>query len=239
MSDAHAIVRQVNAAKHDLEQADSLIVTYLPFIKAETARFLNRSPIMGRDDELNIAMMAFHEAIQEYSVLKGSFFRFAALLIRNRLIDYQRKEERHSGLTSLDEPFDEEGATLLDTLPSSGESQEGFMHREATAEEIALLSREMQEFGISFTDVVDNCPRQNRTFEACCKVIAYAKGNDELLDEFLSSKRLPVAKLVEGSGVERKTIERHRKYLVAMLLIYTNGFEIIRGHLSRIVRGYA
>ena len=113
------------------------------------------------------------------------------------------------------------------------------MHREATAEEIALLSREIQDFGISFTDVADNCPRQNRTFDACCKVIAYAKNDADLLQDFLSSKRLPVARLVEGSGVERKTIERHRKYLVAMLLIYTNGFEIIRGHLSRIVRGYA
>ena len=239
MSDAHAIVKQVNEAKNNLEAADSLIVTYLPFIKAETAKFLNRSPVMGRDDELNIAMMAFHEAILEYSVLKGSFFRFAALLIRNRLIDYHRKEVRHSGIASLDEPFDDEGATLLDTLPSQEDEHENFMHREATAEEIALLSREIQDFGISFTDVADNCPRQNRTFDACCKVIAYAKNDADLLQDFLSSKRLPVARLVEGSGVERKTIERHRKYLVAMLLIYTNGFEIIRGHLSRIVRGYA
>lgn len=33
-----------------------------------------------------------------------------------------------------------------------------------------------------------------------------------------------------------KTLERHRNYLVAILLAYTNGYEIIRGHLSRIHR---
>ena len=38
------------------------------------------------------------------------------------------------------------------------------------------------------------------------------------------------------SGVERKTLERHRKYILAMLLIQTNGYEIIRGHLRHVLR---
>ena len=40
--------------------------------------------------------------------------------------------------------------------------------------------------------------------------------------------------LALGSGAERKTLERHRKYLVAILLAFTNGYEIIRGHLCQI-----
>ena len=32
-------------------------------------------------------------------------------------------------------------------------------------------------------------------------------------------------------------MERHRKYLVALLLIYTNGYEIIRGHLAQVMEG--
>ena len=42
-----------------------------------------------------------------------------------------------------------------------------------------------------------------------------------------------MAVLAEGAGVERKTLERHRRYLVALLLAYTNGYEVIRGHLYR------
>ena len=40
--------------------------------------------------------------------------------------------------------------------------------------------------------------------------------------------------MVNGSGVDKKTIERHRRYLVAILLAFTNGYEIIRGHLCQI-----
>ena len=59
MNDAHKIVEQVYAAKEDVRAADDLIRAYLPFIKAETAKFLKRPPIEGQDDELSITMMAF------------------------------------------------------------------------------------------------------------------------------------------------------------------------------------
>lgn len=54
--------------------------------------------------------------------------------------------------------------------------------------------------------------------------------------QLTSTGKLPMAQLSAGSGVDRKTMERHRKYLVALLLAFTNGFEIIRGHLRRIAR---
>ena len=71
------------------------------------------------------------------------------------------------------------------------------------------------------------------------RAVAYARENPQLLEDLLQSGRLPLAKLCQGSGVERKTLERHRKYLVALLLIYTNGYEIIRGHLKQMQRGGA
>ena len=82
MNDAHKIVEQVYASKEDIRAADDLIRAYLPFIKAETAKFLKRPPIEGQDDELSIAMMAFHEAIGGYSRTRGSFLKYAAMLIR-------------------------------------------------------------------------------------------------------------------------------------------------------------
>ena len=239
MNNEHKIVQQVYAAKEDVQAADRLIGTYLPFIKTETAKFLKRPPIEGHDDELSIAMIAFHEAIGGYSRTRGAFLKYAAMLIRSRLIDYSRREQRHSRVISLDAPAREENTTLGEVLVGERDPHEETASRDATRAEIEELTRQMQEFGVSLSDVADNCPKQQRTLDACRRALEYAKGNPELLEDFLKTKRLPIGQLATGSGVERKTLERHRKYMVALLLIHTNGYEIIRGHLKQVMKGVA
>lgn len=239
MNDEHKIIQQVYTAKENVQAADQLIGTYMPFIKAETAKFLKRQPVEGYDDELSIAMIAFHEAICGYSRIRGAFLKYAAMLIRSRLIDYHRKEQRHSNVVSLDTPAWDNDTPLGDILADEKDFSEEMETRDATRAEIIELTRQMNEFGVSLTDVADNCPKQQRTLNACRKALQYAKKNPKLLDEFLQTKRLPIAQLTVGSGVERKTLERHRKYMVALLLIHTNGYTIIRGHLKQVLKGVA
>lgn len=239
MNDENAMIRQVYAAKNDVQAADRLIGTYMPFIKAETAKFLKSSTAEGYDDELSIAMMAFHEAIGGYSHTRGAFLKYAAMIIKSRLIDYRRKEQRHSHVISLDAPLGQEETTMGETLTDGQNHYEEMAYRDAAREEIEELTRQMQNFGVTLSDVADNCPRQKRTLDACRRALQYAKDNPELLDEFLQTKRLPMGQLTAGSGAERKTLERHRKYMVALLLIYTNGYEIIRGHLKQVMKGVA
>ena len=56
----------------------------------------------------------------------------------------------------------------------------------------------------------------------------------ELLKRVEDTGKLPMGELSAGSGTDKKTMERHRKYLVAILLAFTNGYEIIRGHLCQV-----
>ena len=62
MQDEHELIQQVYAAKEDMEAADRLIGSYMPFIKSETAKFLKRPPMEGHDDELSIAMIEIGRA---------------------------------------------------------------------------------------------------------------------------------------------------------------------------------
>lgn len=239
MNFEHQIVRQVYEAKEDMQAADRLISSYMPFIRSETGKFLKRPPADGEDDELSIAMIAFHEAIRGYSRLRGSFLKYAALTIKSRLIDYSRRESRHTGLLSLDAPADDDGGTALEHLPDTSGTGTDLMIREATLHEIEELRLQMEDYGVTLTDVAENSPRQQRTLAACQKALLYAKNNPELMEEFLRTKRLPIARLAAGTGTERKMLERHRKYLVALLLIWSNGYEIIRGHLAQVLKGGA
>lgn len=207
----------------------------MPFIKSETAKFLKRPPDPS-DDELSIAMFAFYEAVRSYTKSRGAFLNFAALQIRSRLIDNYRREKRNKGQISLDSS-DEEQADLLETIPDGHDEYEATEMREATRQEIEELTAQMTDFGVSMTDVADNSPRQSRTVESCRRAIAYARSHPDILEDFLRTKRVPIARLAEGAAVDRKSLERHRRYLVAVLLICTNGYEILRGHIMQVLKG--
>ena len=237
-SDVHQIVSQVYEAKKNSKAADRLIEEYMPFIRSETAKFLKYPPD-DSDDELSIAMFAFYEAIRNYSRLKGSFLKFAAMQIQHRLIDNYRKERRNQGHVSLDAPVsdDTEGISMLDTLQDTETPYEDMEIREATRQEIAHLTAQMQEFGVSLNDVADNAPQQKRTLSACQKAVYYARKHPEILEEFLRTKKIPLSRLAKGAETEKKTLERHRRYLVAVLLICTNGYEIMRGHIMQVLKG--
>lgn len=234
MQKEHQIIAQVYAAKGNMQKADELIRAYIPYIRSETAKFLSRI-CTEQDDEFSIAMIAFHEAIQGYRKDKGAFLNYASMLIRNRLIDYHRKEVKHQGHVSIFEENSEDDKSLYEQLVDERDHYSESVNLEATKQEIEELSEVMKGFGVSFTDVADNSPKQERTLEACRGAIRYAAKNKELLDELLQTKRLPMAELTKGASVERKTLERHRKYILVMLLIQTNGYEIIRGHLRHVL----
>ena len=230
----HSIVFEVRAAQTDPAAADALIGQYMPFIRSETCKFTHAPIEAGHEDELSIATLAFYEAALSYQRGRGAFLPYAAAAIRNRLIDHYRVEQRHGGTVSLDVPAGEDGRLLSETLPDTRDEIAAYDLREATRAEIAEFGRQLASFGIGFSDVADNCPRQERTLAACRAVLDCARANPILLDKLLRTGRLPIRDLVLGSGVDKKTIERHRKYLVAILLAFTNGYEIIRGHLCQL-----
>jgi len=231
--DKEPLSLRVLRAQQDTQAADRLIEEYTPFIKSETAKFL-KAPVTGHEDEYSIALLAFYEAIMAYSEKRGTFPAFAAMHIRSRLIDHYRKERRHKGLTSLEEE-NEDGLSPKDTLVDDRAVYEERELREATRQEIAEYASQLAEFGIDLSAVSEQCPRQDRTLAACRELLFYARRYPEIFTELLETHKLPVGKL-EQSGVSRKTIERHRRYIVALLLAYTNGFEMIRGHIACVLK---
>lgn len=231
-----SITERVYAAKSNSAEADGLIRDYLPFIRSETSKIVGRAVREGVDDEMSIAMMAFHEAVGSYHKMRGAFLHYASVAMRRRLIDYYRREKRHSGQISIDAPTGQEETALADVLPDSSDDYRQMDMRDAARQEIAELTAQLRDFGLSLTDIADNCPKQERTLGSCQKALAYARENTRIIDELKRTKRLPLAVMVKGCGVERKTLERHRKYLMALLLIYSNGYEIIRGHLKQVLK---
>ena len=232
MSEEKDIIKKLKKAKSDIEFADEFIAEYMPFIKSEAAKFKGSFVDEG-DDEFSIAMFAFYEAIMAYNESRGGFLKFAALNIKNRLIDNYRKEHLHLSEYSLDTPEgeDEENNTLADILPSNNNEIELMPERIAAKNEIEEFSKTIAEYGLTYSDIAESCPKQERTLSICLEALSYAKKHTEIIDTLVKTKKVPLSQITKGTKISRKTLERHRKYLVAIMLAYTNGFEIIREHL--------
>ena len=233
----HDIVFQVQAAKTDPAAADGLIRQYLGFIRSETVKFLHTIPENGHEDELSIAMLAFYEAILAYEKNRGAFLPYAARAIRNRLIDYYRSEKRHGKVVSLHAPLggEENGEELLNLIPDTVDHTEEFEIRAASRREIQEFSQKLAQFGLTLSDVADNCPRQERTFAACRRVLDCARAIVRRQEAFFRSAGghlvpLRLSDVAQELAIHESTVSRaiREKYLQCARGVYPLSFFFSR-----------
>lgn len=235
MSINHDIVNQVYQAQEDLDAADDLIRAYLPYIKSQVSKYTLKF-VDDTSDELSIGLMAFHEAINSYSKLKGAFLSYASLSIKSRLIDYSRSQIRHQGMVSLDQSIDdEEDISLMDTIPSKHHNVDEYMRVQATQAEIEEFKDTLSLYDLDLEAILEAAPKQDRTLVMCHEIISYINVNPEILDAIESTHKLPITLLANETSVPKKTIEGHRKYILGMTLVLTNGFIIMRDHLEKVI----
>ncbi len=227
------MAERIYAARQDPDLTDDFIYQYLPFIKAETTRFLKRV-CDEQDDELSIAMIAFHDAMINYHRERGAFIPYASLVIRNRLTDYVRKEQRHRRVISLETQLDDD-LTLADTVAADEHDPLQDEDLQTTVAEIMEFKEQLQTFDISLDELVEQTPKQQRSLDICKKAIAFTIADRTLLQRVVQTGRLPLKEIADGAKVSRKTLERHRKYLVGIFLIFSNGYAYMREHLNEML----
>ncbi len=229
------------AAKTDERQFNELVESHRSWILRVAAEVTHRY-ITDSDDEWSIALMAFSEAVQTYEEGKGSFRGLAAMVIRRRLVDYIRSESRHGDEMSVSPAAFEDG---LDEDEASGvemqvqrrmAEQAGSAAADDTAsrarEEIAALQEILQGYGFSFFDLADASPKAEKTKKSCAQAVRALVASVLLMAQMRLRHLLPIRELSELSGVIRKILERHRKYIIASAEILDGEFPILAGYLT-------
>ncbi len=196
------------------------------------AKIVNR-PLTESDDEWSIAFIASSEALDSYNEEKGDYWGYAAVVIRNRLYDYLRKESRHSGreMSISPEAFngdlhDRDTATALE-IEVSKRSQERVVDQ-GLKEEIRALREELQDYGISFRDLSECSPKTDKTVAGCREAIRSIFLPPPLMALLRKNKSIPVKEVMQRSGVKKKLLERHRKHLIAAALVLDGDYPGMR-----------
>lgn len=226
---------------HTIQQGDvklqnELIETYKPFIAKSVSTVCKRY-IHETDDEFSIGLIAFNEAIQKYNSTKGSsLLSFADVLIKRRVIDYIRSQSKHSNISlNLNEDKEEENTHSSVEAQLSIDEYQKKTEAEHRKNEIILFSQILKEYDLSFDELVKNSPKHADARKNAMKV-AKALVEQESLRQFLMEKRkLPIKQLEDTVQVSRKTIERNRKYIMAISLILMGDYLYLRDYIKGVL----
>lgn len=215
---------------------NQFITDYQPYVAKVTSRFCKRYIDPSRDDEFSIALGAFNEAINQFSPDSGrSFLSFAETVIRRRLIDYVRKESRFTGqipYSSFEVEDDEDSVVNPVEIHQAIEQYEREKTIEERRSEIVDFNRCLQQFGITFGDLVEASPKHSDSREALFAIGALLARDSSLMSLVLTKKMLPIKELLEQVDVSRKTLERNRKFIIAVALIHCGPYPHLKHYLN-------
>lgn len=199
--------------------------------------------VTDSDDEWSIALLAFSEAVQSFREDKGSFPAFARTVIRRRLTDYFRSQGRYRAeLTVLPGAFEGElseeeinGVTLAvqRTMAENAAQDTAAQARE----EISEVKRILAGYGFSYPELAESSPKAGKTRDHCARAVRALLGDPVLREAAREKHRLPMKELAAASGVPKKILDRHRRYIIAAMEILDGDFPVMAGYLDYIRKG--
>lgn len=215
----------------DEETRSALISHYLPFI-LRTVTHVCKRRIGWNDDEASIGLIAFNEAVDRYRDEYGKTFdNFAFLMIRSRLIDEFRRKAK---IAQAETKWQDEEAEL--SIAETASSLVAFEKQEraaALAEELAYYDERLQQFGIRLEELEEVTPSHRDTRQRMIRIARMFCNKQEWLKELFLKKQLPLNEITKEVDVSKKTLERNRKYLISLILIFgCEDFARIRQTIS-------
>lgn len=211
---------------------------------SESKRFILRCAsktckrfITESDDEFEIALVAFVEAVRAFDPEAGGFKGFAALVIRRRLMDSfdklrQRTPEVLAGnAMSWDESAGAEVQKII-ALSSLGPEH-------TVKDEIDAMSGILKAYGFSFFDIAEASPRSKRTRGYCARAVNWMLDLPARILRMRQRRSLPVMELSTACEISHKVVDRHRRYIIAATEILDGDFPQLSEYLRYIKRDKA
>lgn len=212
-----------------IENKDEFIEENKKFIYGVSCKLCNRKLDWSNDDELSLALIAFNNACDTYNNEKGNFFSFAKVLIRNALIDHFRTANRNPYIMFKEE---DKASNYIDKKGSLVEFEKE-KENGIRAEEIAMLSEELSKYKIGIKDLLKASPSHIDTRNTLLKLAFRCSREEHLVEYIINKGKLPVKEMMLVTNSKRKYIEKWRRYILVLVLIFSsNEYPFIKSFLN-------
>lgn len=223
------------ARRGDKQAREDLLKAYTPLVLRVGSQVSGRYLQVGRDDEVSVGLLALNEAIDRFDPSRGApFIPFAEMVIKRRLIDYYRRQKGRSEVPLSElEAEDDEGNPLQfaeerEAIGRFTEQQEA----EDRKHEILRYAQRLADYGIKFSELVDVSPRHEDARQRAVEAARIVACNPLFAQHLQAKKELPLKQLEDQVGVSRKTLERQRKYIIALALIMLEDFYHLKAYIA-------
>lgn len=217
----------------DRDSQNFLLKTYQPFVAKCVSEVCKKYIDPLQDDEFSIGLYGFNEAMIHYSSKKGSsFFAFANIVIKRKVIDYIRSSQRFPITLSLDEVRDEEN--IGNPLEFKAAKQFYFDKQEAwyCREEIKDFNEELLKYKLSLRELIFVAPKHKDARDSSVRIARVLFDNPSLRSFVKRRKMLPIKELLKVVPVSKKTLERNRKFILATFIILNEDYLYLKEYLK-------
>ncbi|MEN1970440.1 RNA polymerase sigma-I factor [Lentibacillus sp. N15] len=219
----------------DRQAQNYLLKTYQPFIAKSVSEVCRRYIDPKRDDEFSVGLAAFNEAMMTYSAARGSsFLSFAKLVVKRKVIDYIRYIQKFPLTASLDESYDDEQMENPNEIVAVREmyqQEQDAWHRQ---EEIAEFKELLKAYKLSLTELTEVSPKHRDARDSAIHTARILFADQELKAFVERKKKLPIKALVKKVNVSKKTLERNRKYILAIFIVLNHDFIYLKDYLKEV-----
>ena len=227
--------RAVSAAKSP-EAKNRFLYSERSHILRLTARILKRT-VSDSDDVFSTALLAVSEALDSYVEEKGAFWNYAAIVIKSRILDEIRKNSSRdreiitdpaSFSGEIDYDDDSAGITLREEI-----NRKTAVYTDNDLKyELEALEEELKDYGVDLFELPECSPKSEKTKSACSELIKRFFDPPPLTELFKKKRSLPVKEMLKRSSMNRKTFDRHRKFILTSILIRCGSYEGIGAFLD-------
>ena len=174
------------AQKGDSRVRENLIADSIPWIKKLVRKHTFMISVENTD-EFSIALDAFNTAIDRFSTAKQIPFRtYASILIRNRLIDWNRQRisiHREQSFSDMD----------IGPIPYEDRLEDpagGIAYADIESEDSMIeVEYRLSLFGLSLDGLIEHFPKQRPTLLFCVKAARALSEDRELFEKTMDGKR--------------------------------------------------
>lgn len=210
---------------------EKLIEDFKPFILKAISGTLNKYVDIHNSEEFSIGLLAFNQAIDTYDPQRNKdFLYYASMVIKSRIIDYQRKNKKDS----IVYPF-----TFISQKSSSDFEEELHDVNHINQFESIEIKEQLQSFkdnlklfNIDIWELVTSSPKHKDSKKLYIKIARQIAENDELFKKLNRTKNLPMNDLMKIVAVHRRSIEKHRKFIIATSLVFRSKLDILKDFVN-------